>query len=114
MTDKFVIDGIIDEDGVAHFPPDAPRGNVRFTIEPISAQAPAPQPELSPEEEAALDAELKELLSPEALRGQGLTAAEIARSPAIGIWKDRTDITDSVEFIEKMREENRLRRMHRD
>jgi hypothetical protein len=114
MTDKFVIDGIIDEDGTAHFPPDAPRGKVRFTIEPVAHAEPTPEPALSPEEEAALNAELKELLSPEALKGQGLTAAEIAKSPAIGIWKDRTDITDSVEFVAKMREENRRRRLHRD
>jgi hypothetical protein len=114
MSDKFVIDGVIDEDGVAHFPPDAPRGKVRFTIEPVAETQPAADEQLSPEEEAALDAELKALLTPEALRGQGLTAEEIARSPEIGLWKDRTDITDSVEFIAKMREKNRRRRLHRD
>jgi hypothetical protein len=113
MTDKFVIDSIIDEVGVARFPPDAPRGNVRFIIEPLDAQAPAPQPELSPEEEAELDAEIAALLTDEALRGQGLTAAEIARSPEIRAWKHRTDITDSVEFVAKLREE-RHRKLYRD
>lgn len=114
MTDKFVIDGIIDEDGIAHFPPDAPRGKVRFIIEPVAESEPATEPALTPEEEAALDAEIAALLTPEALRGQGLTASEIAHAPEIGIWKDRTDITDSVEFVARMREENRRRRQHRD
>lgn len=114
MTDKFVIDETIGEDGIVRLPPDAPRGNVRITIEPAEETESVADKQLSPEEEAALDAEIAALLTPEALKGEGLTAEEIARSPEIGAWAHRTDITNSVEFINKMREENRRRRQRRD
>lgn len=112
MTDRFVTEEIVGEDGklVLQLPPDAPHGRIRVTIEAASAS----EPSLSPEEEAALDAEIAALLTDEALRGQGLTAAEIAKSPAIGIWKDRTDITDSVEFVEEMRRQSNRERLERD
>jgi hypothetical protein len=63
---------------------------------------------LTPEEEAELEA-LR--ANPE---GMGLTAEEIARSPEIGLWKDRTDIIDSVDFVNEMRRQSGERRMKRD
>jgi hypothetical protein len=32
------------------------------------------------------------------------TGADLANSPIVGIWKDRTDIGDSTEFVREMRE----------
>lgn len=113
MTDKFVIDETVGDDGrlVLQLPPDAPHGRIRITIEPTPA---ASKPPLSPEEEAALDADIAELLSDENLRGKGLTAGEIARSSAIGIWKDRNDMTDSVEYVNQMRRHSHTERSKRD
>ncbi len=110
MSDKLVFEEIVGEDGklVLQLPPDAPHGYIRITIEAVEPEA------LSPEEEAALDAEIAELLSDESLHGLGQTAEEIARAPEIGLWKDRTDITDSVEFIEEMRSRRRQARLSRD
>jgi hypothetical protein len=113
MTDKFVTDEIVGEDGklVLQLPADAPRGHIRVTVEAIREDS---APQLTPDAEAALDAQIQALLSDENLRGQGLTAEEIARAPEIGIWKDRTDITDSVEFVEEMRRKNLRERLNRD
>jgi hypothetical protein len=63
---------------------------------------------LSSEEEAELAALM---MYP---NGMGLTAAEIAQSPEVGIWKDRTDIKDSVDFVNDMRRQSRERRLNRD
>lgn len=106
MSDRLVIDAEIGEDGklVLQLPPDAPRGSVKVTVEKTERYA---EPELSPEEEAALDAELQELLKPENLRGQGLTAGEIARSPEFGAWQNRTDIPDGTSYVEKLRNKKR-------
>ncbi len=112
MTDKFVLEETVGEDGkiVLQLPPSAPRGRIRITIEPT----PSAEVQLSPEEEAALDAEIAELLSDENLRGKGLTAGEVLKSPAIGIWKDREDITDSVEYVHALRRRNHRERQQRD
>ena len=112
MTDKFVIDETVGEDGkiVLQLPPDAPHGRIRITIEPT----PSAEARLSPEEETALDAEIAELLRDENLRGKGLTTGEILKSPAIGIWKDREDITDSVEYVNALRRKNHRERQQRD
>jgi hypothetical protein len=40
---------------------------------------------------------------------EGGTAAELANSELFGIWKDRTDIGDSVEFARKLRKEAETR-----
>jgi hypothetical protein len=34
---------------------------------------------------------------------QGITGAEILASGLVGMWEDREDIVDSVEFAEKLR-----------
>ena len=106
MSDMIVIDAEIGEDGklVIQLPPDAPRGPVKVTVEKAEAYE---EPELSPEQEAALDAELEELLKPENLRGQGVTAGEIARSTEFGAWKHRTDIQDGESYVEKTRNKKR-------
>lgn len=37
-------------------------------------------------------------------RKRGMTAGELLKSDIIGMWKDRTDIKDSVEFARTLRE----------
>jgi len=114
MSDMIVIDAKVGEDRklVVQLPPDAPQGQVRVTIEKIE---PVNEPELTPEEEAALDAEFEALMSdPRTYTGLGLTAEEIAKSPEIGIWKDREDTKDSAEWVAEMRRQSRERRLKRD
>ncbi|MBC7809707.1 MAG: hypothetical protein H7175_01095 [Burkholderiales bacterium] len=65
-------------------------------------------------DEQDYDAELEELLSDKNLNGLGLTAEEIVKSPAIGIWAHRTDMADSVEYVAEMRRKKRERRMSRE
>ena len=36
---------------------------------------------------------------------KGLTAGDLLRSPLCGIWKDRTDIGDSLAYARKLRTE---------
>ncbi len=36
---------------------------------------------------------------------QGCTAGDLLRSPLFGLWKDRTDMGDSLEFAQKLRAE---------
>jgi len=104
MSGVIVIETEIDEDGKLNLqlPPDSPRGVVEVTIREVKAAYVVPQ--FTPDEQAVLDAELKDLLSDEGLKGLELTAEEILKSPEIGMWADQTDITDSAEFIEDMRQ----------
>jgi hypothetical protein len=114
MSDMIVIDAEVGDDGklVIQLPPDAPQGQVRVTVEKIGSANP---PELTPDEEAALDAEFEALMSdPKTYTGLGLTAEEIAKSPAIGIWKDREDMKASVQWVAEMRRNRRERRRNRD
>lgn len=99
MSDVIIFEETVGEDGklVLHIPPEGPHGRVKVTVEPVHQSK---QGELTPQEAAELQAEIERLVSGE---GEGLTAAEIARAPEIGAWKHRTDITDSVEFVEQMR-----------
>lgn len=111
MSHSIILEGEVSADGklVIQLPPDGPRGTVEVTVRAIEQ---TPARELSPEEEAALDAEFEALMSdPTTFTGLGLTAEEIARSPEIGIWADRDDIKDSVEFVARMRRENRERKL---
>jgi hypothetical protein len=43
------------------------------------------------------------VIAPEAPAEKGLTAGDLLRSPLCGVWKDRTDIGDSVEFARSLR-----------
>jgi hypothetical protein len=116
MNNRVILEGKVTEDGtlIVHLPPDAPRGQVRITVEKVSETTGAT---VSPEEqkylEAVLDPELEALFNSDYPDGLGLTTEEIARSPEIGIWKDRTDITDSVEFVAEMRRKRRYMRSSR-
>jgi hypothetical protein len=38
-------------------------------------------------------------------RARLLTAGDLLRSPLFGLWKDREDIVDSLEFARKLRTE---------
>ena len=42
-----------------------------------------------------------ETVEPE--KPRGMTGAELAKSEIVGIWADRTDIGDSVEFARELR-----------
>lgn len=111
MTDMMVITQQVGEDGTVtlHLTPGT---QVEIRIKELS---PKPELNLTPQEEAELDAELQKLLNdPATFRGRGLTAGEIAKSPAIGMWAHRTDINDSVEFVNNMRKERKLRRSNRE
>jgi len=111
MSDMVIVDGTIDENGqlIVQLPPDAPQGDVEVIIK---RRVPYTEPELTPEEEATLDAELEALMNdPTTFTGLGLPMSEILKSPAIGIWKDRDDTRDSVAWVADMR---RKRRSHRE
>lgn len=41
---------------------------------------------------------------------QSITGEELARSGFTGLWKDRTDIGDSLEYARKLRKEAETRR----
>lgn len=109
----------INEDRILHLelqlPIDAPKGQVRVTIEPnVEIVDPLQPPEGMTE--AEIDALFEEAL---ALRekyphGQGLTPAEIVELPQVGLWKDRPETQNSVEYIARLRHRNRERRMTRE
>ena len=110
MTETIILEGEVGEDGrlVVQIPPDGPRGPVEVIVRKVAPERPAP--ELTPEQEAALDAELEALLDdPATFDGLGLTAGEIANSPEIGIWADREDMRDSAAYVEKIRSRRRKR-----
>jgi hypothetical protein len=89
-----------------------PGTQVEITIKELT---PTPQLNLTPEEEAALEAEFQALINdPSTFTGLGLTVGEIAKSPAIGIWQDRDEMRDSVEWVANMRRERQERRNKRD
>ena len=66
-----------------------------------TAEIIAALPRLSSAELAQVDAKLKELAKPT----RGSRASLIAAHPALGIWKDRTDLPDdSIEASKQLRE----------
>ena len=58
-----------------------------------------------PQELPAGPAEVIVIIAPEISKPlkKGKTAGDMLRSPLLGIWKDRKDITDSLEFARKLR-----------
>jgi hypothetical protein len=116
MSDVVVFEETVGEDGrlVLHMPPDAPHGRVRVTVEAVP-ETKSYEPE--DPNDPWYDEELERLLTDEALKGQGLSSAEIARSSAIGIWADREDMKDSVAWVNEQRRKYREKRQqdwHRD
>jgi hypothetical protein len=108
MADRVVIETEVGADGkvVLQLPDDAPHGFVRITVEKIEESVEIVQEEI--------DAELEQLFQEGGLYGRGLTAEEILRSPAIGIWKDRTDMEDPVAYLAEERRKRREKRLDRD
>lgn len=45
---------------------------------------------------------------------RGKTAGDMLKSPLFGIWKDRQDIGDSIEFARKLRKNAEMRRHNGD
>ncbi|HEY0511293.1 MAG TPA: hypothetical protein VGH73_05285 [Thermoanaerobaculia bacterium] len=85
MKTALRVEGEITEDGhlLVELPPELPRGRVVVTLEPLSED----------------DLELTE----EDLRGAGLTAEEIARSPEIGAWTAGNEEQSGAEYVETIR-----------
>jgi hypothetical protein len=48
-------------------------------------------------------AEVLVVIVPDAVAEKGGTAGDLLRSPLFGLWKDRTDIGDSVEYARNLR-----------
>lgn len=111
MSDMMIIKQQVGEDGTVtlHL---TPGSQVEITVKEIVSNPPL---NLTPEEEAALDAEFQALMNdPTTFTGLGLTAGEIAKSPTIGIWQDRGDMKNAVEWVAQNRLERRERRNKRD
>ncbi len=53
--------------------------------------------------------ELLVLFSPQVERKKRLTARQLLNSSLIGLWQDRTDITDSVMYARQLREQAQKR-----
>ena len=56
-----------------------------------------------PEDAPTGDVELVLVVSPEKERSSESNVQEILNSGLVGIWKDRKDITDSVEYARELR-----------
>ena len=79
------IEGEVTEDGQLHveLPSDVIRGPVLVTVAPLAKESFA--------------------LSEEDLRGEGLTAAEIAASPEIGSWAEDREMQSGAEYVDHLR-----------
>lgn len=111
MTTLLVIEEEVGADGkiILEFPPGK---RIRIQVDEVTEVAAS---QYTSEGETQAEAELEALLNdPTTLTGLGLTAEEILKSPAIGIWKDREDMKDSVAWVEKTRRQSRERRLKRD
>ena len=86
MKNALKVEGEITEDGhlLVELPPETPRGRVVVTLELLSE-----------------DDDLK--LTEEDIRGEGLTAEEIASSPEIGAWAEGEDEQSGAEYVETIR-----------
>jgi len=116
MIHRLVLEETVGEDGklIIQLPPESFHGKVKVTIE-VENEVPVSDPNYTAEDEAAFQAEVDAYFGdPNLSKGLGLTAEEIAKSPYVGAWAHRTDITDSVEFVEKMRREKRERNLKGD
>ena len=51
-----------------------------------------------------------EAIVPEAVAEKRGTAGDLLRSPLFGLWKDRTDIGDSVDYARNLRDKAEWRR----
>jgi hypothetical protein len=58
-----------------------------------------------PEDVPSGPAEVVLVIAPDIQPEQGLTAGDLLRSPLCGIWKDRTDIGDSLAYARRLRTE---------
>ena len=56
-----------------------------------------------PEDVPLGPAEMVVVIVPEAQPEKRGTAGDLLRSPLFGVWKDRTDIVDTVEYARRLR-----------
>jgi len=56
-----------------------------------------------PEDVPSGPAEVVVVIVPETVPEKGMTAGDLLRSPLFGIWKDRSDLGDSVEYARELR-----------
>ncbi|MCU0424749.1 MAG: hypothetical protein MUF71_03870 [Candidatus Kapabacteria bacterium] len=47
------------------------------------------------------------------LQSMRMSGSDLAKSPIVGIWKDRTDIGDSTEYVRQMRHKEEQRGLQR-
>jgi len=102
-----VLRGTISEDGTlaVTLPADAPRGNVEVILRSIPAA----------ESDAALDRALETLLNdPATFNSPGQTLGEISQSRAVGLWKNRADMLDPVQWLAEQRRSSQEGRLKRD
>jgi hypothetical protein len=85
MKTALKVEGEITEDGhlLVDLPPEMPSGRVLVTLELVQED----------------DLELTD----EDLKGRGLTAEEIARSPEIGAWAEDREAQSGAEYVENLR-----------
>ena len=57
-----------------------------------------------PEDVPPGPAEVVVVIASETVPEKGGTAGDLLRSPLFGLWKDRNDIGDSVEYAKKLRD----------
>lgn len=100
-----ILEEMVGEDGkvILELPPGK---HVRIIVEDLT---------ISSAEAIGVDAEFEALINdPDTFKGLGLTAEQIAQSPAIGIWRDRSDMEDPVAWVAEMRRKSRAGRRHFD
>ncbi len=56
-----------------------------------------------PEDVPPGPAEVVVIVAPETARERGMTAGDLLRSPLFGLWRERTDIGESIEYARELR-----------
>lgn len=109
MTDLMILEEMVGEDGkvVLELPPGK---HVRIIVEDLTGAL----GEYGTETEVS-DAEFETLINdPATFKGLGLTAEQIAQSSEIGIWKNREEMQDPMDWVAQMRRKSRESRQHFD
>jgi hypothetical protein len=56
-----------------------------------------------PEDVPPGPADVVVVIVPETVPAKGMTAGDLLRSPLFGIWKERSDLGDSIEYARELR-----------
>jgi hypothetical protein len=81
----------------------------------MAIRKPLPPEPTDDEDRGSLDTELfdEEDEPSSAPKQQPLTVKALLESGIVGLWKDRTDIGDTLEYVQRMKDERRERRQER-